>query len=92
MILPEGLAALPLITSVDDALVIWLGLYLFVELCPDDVVEEHLQTLRKVIPGEWRDAPPDEPVLDAEYKDAASDSGLITDRGDEQAGGQENGK
>jgi len=92
LILPEGLAAFPLITPVDDALVIWLGLYLFVELCPDDVVEEHLQALRRVIPGEWRDAPPNEPVLDAEYKDAASDSGLIADRADEQAGGWENGR
>ncbi len=26
---------------VDDALVIWLGTYLFIELCPSEVVEEH---------------------------------------------------
>ena len=37
---------------IDDAAVIWLATYLFVELCPPAVVEEHLQVLnatRKVM-------------------------------------------
>jgi len=37
---------------IDDAAVIWLATYLFVELCPPGVVEEHLQALnatRKVM-------------------------------------------
>jgi hypothetical protein len=37
---------------VDDAAVIWLATYLFVELCPPDVVQEHLDALdatRKVM-------------------------------------------
>ena len=35
-----------------------LGLYLFVELCPPEIVEEHMEALsnKNVIPGEWRDA------------------------------------
>lgn len=87
LILPEGLAALPLATPVDDALVIWLGLYLFVELCPDDVVDEHLQALQRVIPGEWRDIPPAEPDLKGEFKNTASDFQLL-DHGDKkQTGG-----
>ena len=31
---------LPII-PVDDAAILWLGSYLFVELCPQDVVQEH---------------------------------------------------
>lgn len=37
---------------IDDAAVIWLATYLFVELCPPNVVQEHLETLnatRKVM-------------------------------------------
>ncbi len=37
---------------IDDAAVIWLATYLFVELCPPAVVEEHLEALnatRKVM-------------------------------------------
>ncbi len=86
LILPEGLAALPLATPVDDALVIWLGLYLFVELCPDDVVDEHLQALQRVIPGEWRDVPADEPALSDESKNTASDFELLDNGDNEQTG------
>lgn len=39
----------------DDAAVIWLGAYLFVELCPQDVVQEHMRALTSVIDGEWRE-------------------------------------
>jgi hypothetical protein len=31
---------------IDDAAVIWLATYLFVELCPPDVVQEHLDNLK----------------------------------------------
>jgi len=38
---------------VDDALVLWLGSYLFVELCPDEIVDEHTKKLRHIeIPEE----------------------------------------
>jgi len=40
---------------VDDALVIGIGTYLFVELCPPDVVQEHKDNLRQVVPGQWKD-------------------------------------
>lgn len=36
---------------IDDAAVIWLGTYLFVELCPPDVVQEHMESLRLVAPA-----------------------------------------
>lgn len=40
---------------IDDAAVIWLGAYLFVELCPPNVVQEHLRALTSVIDGEWHE-------------------------------------
>jgi hypothetical protein len=40
---------------IDDAAIIWLGAYLFVELCPPTVVEEHMAELYRTIPGQWRD-------------------------------------
>jgi len=37
---------------IDDALVVWMASYFFIELCPPDVVQEHLEALnatRKVM-------------------------------------------
>jgi hypothetical protein len=39
---------------IDDALIIWLGGTAFIELCPREVVDEHIANLTKVIEGEWR--------------------------------------
>jgi len=50
-------AVLPIIGAVDDAVVLWLGATLFVSLCPDDIVQEHMNALQKVIPATWREAP-----------------------------------
>ncbi len=44
---------------IDDALVIFIGVYTFIELCPPAIVDEHRDSLRKTIPGEWRDAEPE---------------------------------
>ncbi len=35
-----------LLGPIDDAVVIGLGLYLFIELCPPDVVAEHRQAIK----------------------------------------------
>lgn len=57
---------------VDDALIIWLGSYLFVELCPDEVVDDHMKKLRHfVIPTDastssMPEAPKGE-VIDADF-------------------------
>ena len=48
-------------------MVIWLGSYLFVELCPPQIVQEHMTALKQVVPGEWRDAQTDDDVIDGEY-------------------------
>ncbi len=36
---------IPGIDALDDAAVLWIGSTLFVELCPQDVVHEHMQDL-----------------------------------------------
>jgi hypothetical protein len=74
LIIPTDL--IPLV-PIDDALVIWLATYLFVELAPADVVQEHLDDLRKVVQIGWDDAPdaqtpPDEndtEIIDAEFQE-----------------------
>jgi hypothetical protein len=60
------------INPIDDALVIWLGGFLFIELCPPDVVQEHMAALNQVLPGEWHEPAPDsgsEEIIDAEWQD-----------------------
>ena len=56
----------------DDAGVIWLAGYLFVELCPPEVVKEHLQALYQNV-GAGASARPDlhpaDDIIDGEYKD-----------------------
>lgn len=46
---------------VDDAILIWLGGYLFIELCPNEIVQEHMDALTQVIEGEWHEIEEDEP-------------------------------
>ena len=54
----------------DDVMVIWLGSYLFVELCPPEIVNEHIQKLSSTVPGEWRDSKsPEDEVIEGEYRD-----------------------
>ena len=60
------------VNPVDDALVVWLGGYLFIELCPPDVVQEHMAVLNQVLPGEWKEPTPgsdSEEVIDAEWRE-----------------------
>jgi hypothetical protein len=46
----------------DDVAVIWLGTYVFVELCPPEIVEEHKAALRgQALPG---DSPGSQPGKD----------------------------
>lgn len=53
----------------DDMAIVWLGAYLFVELCPPDLVQEHIEALTQVIPGEWRDPQDVEgDMIDLEFK------------------------
>ncbi len=48
--------ALPVIGALDDAAILWLGSSLFLSLCPEEVVREHLSAMDKVVDASWRDA------------------------------------
>ncbi len=54
----------------DDAAVLWLGTYLFVELCPPDVVQEHLNDLHRVVPGKFSDTTAAD-IVDGEFEDTS---------------------
>lgn len=55
---------------VDDALIMWLGTYLFVELVPDAIVDEHMRALqKKLAPATPTTTPGEPPVVDAEFRD-----------------------
>lgn len=46
LILPADLIpVVPFLSALDDAAILWVGSTLFVELCPDDVVQEHQKSL-----------------------------------------------
>jgi uncharacterized membrane protein YkvA (DUF1232 family) len=60
LILPIDLVpelALPVIGYLDDAAVLWIGMTLFVQLCPAEIVQEHMNALNKVVSATWHDAP-----------------------------------
>jgi uncharacterized membrane protein YkvA (DUF1232 family) len=40
---------------IDDAAVIGAGVYLFLRLCPQDVVDEHMKALTSTVTSVWRD-------------------------------------
>lgn len=75
-LIPLGTAAYLFIPDLvigpfDDAAIIGLGVYLFVELCPPDVVEEHRLALARTIPGQWHDPQQtgEDEIVDAEFRD-----------------------
>lgn len=57
----------------DDAAIVGMAFYLFIELCPEEVVEEHRRRLRNVVPGEF--VPPRQSsqesseVIEAEFEE-----------------------
>jgi len=62
---------LPL-NPLEDAAVLWLGGTLFIELCPDDIVQEHRRTLHRASSGvDITETIPHE-IVDAEFKDLSS--------------------
>ena len=69
-------ALIPFIGALDDAAVLWLAAGLFVNFCPERVVQEHLDALQKVVPGIWRDSRPEDEtgeILEVEAQDVPKD-------------------
>jgi predicted SnoaL-like aldol condensation-catalyzing enzyme len=58
-----------MVGPLDDAAIIWLGTYLFVELCPPEVVKEHKDALNRTATGEIPDPlqDTDAEIVDAEF-------------------------
>ena len=61
---------LPVIGALDDAAILWLGLYLFLELCPPAVVQEHVKRLTSNVDIVERRG---EDVVDADAVDLPED-------------------
>lgn len=61
------------VNPVDDGLVVWLGGYLFIELCPQAVVEEHRKDLRQPVSVDESvvEAPPK--VVEGTFRDISSE-------------------
>lgn len=57
------LMGIPGIDAIDDAAVLWIGSTLFVELCPPDVVQEHMNELNSNLQDT------SEEIVDAESTD-----------------------
>ncbi|HMZ09030.1 MAG TPA: YkvA family protein [Anaerolineales bacterium] len=60
LISPIDAVSLPIIGAVDDAALLWLGSYIFTELCPPEVVAEHMKALA------GKPTPSSDDVVDAE--------------------------
>ena len=61
------------VNPLDDGLVLWLGGYFFIELCPDDIVEEHRKALRQPVSKDSAvsDSPPD--VVEGSFREVQDD-------------------
>ncbi len=65
LISPIDAISIPIIGAVDDAALLWLGSYLFTELCPPEVVAEHMKELA----GNMNGGDTQEDIVDAEATD-----------------------
>ena len=61
----DFLMGLPGLSALDDVAIVSLGAYLFVEFCPPDVVQEHLQVLK----GERLNMDSNDEIVDGETTD-----------------------
>jgi len=61
------------VNPIDDALVFWLGGALFIELCPDDVVREHRESLEKALSPESEADGSHQDVVEGEYREVPTE-------------------
>jgi len=60
---------------IDDALIMGIGTYLFIELCPPHIVEEHREALRNIVDSELSDVDNDripiheDEIIEGEFRD-----------------------
>jgi uncharacterized membrane protein YkvA (DUF1232 family) len=64
-----------IIGPIDDALIMGIGTYLFIELCPPHIVEEHREALRNIVDSELSDVDNDripiheDEIIEGEFRD-----------------------
>lgn len=75
---------IPLI-PLDDAAVLYVGGALFIELCPPQVVEEHMRALRAEGSGGKPQSGGQETIIDGEFRDATVEHGK--NQGEDRYGG-----
>ena len=63
------------INPLDDGLVLWLGATLFIDLCPDDIVQEHRKALNQPLAQADDMGKTSSEVIDAEYKEVPPQNG-----------------
>ena len=68
LVSPIDALSIPVVGVLDDAAILYIGTALFVGLCPPEIVEEHMDSLNRIIDSTWSDAP-DEEIVDAEARD-----------------------
>ena len=56
------------IGPIDDAAVVGLGMYLFLELCPQEVVEEHMAALAEASGAKEAKSNPEE-IIEGEFRE-----------------------
>ncbi len=56
------------IGPIDDIAILWLVSYLFIKFCPDEVVDEHFQRLKKSHPISRPKLDDDEQVIEGEFQ------------------------
>jgi uncharacterized membrane protein YkvA (DUF1232 family) len=66
LVSPVDMISLPIIGVVDDAALLWLGSYIFTELCPPAVVAEHMKELAGNMNVDAQDE-----IVDAEATDVS---------------------
>jgi len=45
---------------VDDLAILWGGAFFFIELCPPEIVQEHVDELESIVDGKFREVTDDE--------------------------------
>ena len=64
-----------IIGPIDDALIMGVGIYLFIELCPPHIVEEHREALKNVVDSKLSDVDNDripiyeDEIIEGEFRD-----------------------
>jgi len=66
LVSPIDAISIPIVGALDDAALLWLGSYVFTELCPPNVVAEHMKELAGNMNVDAQDE-----VVDAETTDVS---------------------